>query len=153
MYAAMGSDWVFERVSWMSLQLLKWSPAAGASYLPLRGLLATKKACINVKNEGVDCFEMSLLAALYPAKDHVDKASQYKRCKGRLNMSMFPKGELVPADPELLKAFERANNTAVTVLFIDQSLESYEDPTVLYQSVFAAERDPIQLLLEPMTCR
>jgi hypothetical protein len=145
-YAELGSDWVLHRVSWCSLQLMKWQPAAGASYFPLRGLLADKKACVNVKNAGVACFELSLLAALHPAKSHVDQLYNYARHTGTLDLSMFPPGTPLTADPELLEKFERANNLAIHCFTVDQSAEPYEDPEMLYLSVFP-DRDPITLLL------
>ena len=50
----------------MSLYLhtVKYEPLGGSSYIPLPGLLAAKKAIINIKNEDNECFNWAITRAL-----------------------------------------------------------------------------------------
>ena len=52
------------------LNIAKYEPLKGSSYIPLPETLANKKAIINVKNDDNKCLEWALKFALYPAKSN-----------------------------------------------------------------------------------
>ena len=53
------------------LNIAKYEPLKGSSYIPLPKALANKKAIINVQNDDDRCLEWALKSAMYPAKNNV----------------------------------------------------------------------------------
>ena len=52
-----GSNWRFHSVLSLDLLTVKYVPLGGSSYIPLAKFLAAKKAIINLKNYGDECFK------------------------------------------------------------------------------------------------
>ena len=67
-----GSGWVLERIMVAYVNVVRYQPLRGGTYLPLPTNLAKKKAIINVKNRDNECLKWSLRAALFPPKDGKD---------------------------------------------------------------------------------
>ena len=68
------------------LNIAKYEPLKGSSYIPLPEALANKKAIINLKNDDNKCLEWALLSALYHDSNNPSKISSYKKHLGLLNM-------------------------------------------------------------------
>ena len=51
------------------MNVARYQPLRGGTYLPLPAKLANKKAIINVQNRDNECLKWSLRAALFPPKD------------------------------------------------------------------------------------
>ena len=66
------------------LNIAKYEPLKGSSYMPLPNKIANKKAVINVKNDDDRCIEWALKSALYPAKNNV--SNKYTYTKYDLNL-------------------------------------------------------------------
>ena len=66
------------------LNIAKYEPLKGSSYMPLPNKIANKKAVINVKNDDNRCIEWALKSALYPAKNNV--SNKYTYTKYDLNL-------------------------------------------------------------------
>ena len=67
------------------LNIAKYEPFKGSSYVPLPKALANKKTIINVQNDDDRCLKWALKSALYPAKNNVFSKYSYTKCNG-LNM-------------------------------------------------------------------
>ena len=67
-----GSGWVVEKINIAYVNVARYQPLRGGTYLPLPANLAKKKAIINVKNRDNECLKWSLRAALFPPKDGKD---------------------------------------------------------------------------------
>ena len=67
-----GSGWVLERIMVAYVNVARYQPLRGGTYLPPPANLAKKKAIINVKNRDDECLKWSLRAALFPPKDGKD---------------------------------------------------------------------------------
>ena len=62
------------------VDLLKYRPLAGSSYIPTPKKLLSKKALVNVQNLHDDkCFIWSVLAGLHPIASHPHRVSQYRQ--------------------------------------------------------------------------
>ena len=61
----------------MWLDIAKYEPFKGGSYIPLPKYLANKKAIINIKNKDNDCFRWAIKSALFPTDSHSDRTSSY----------------------------------------------------------------------------
>ncbi|GFW55306.1 uncharacterized protein TNCV_116921 [Trichonephila clavipes] len=112
-FEARGSGWRLVQIKYLELRINKYNPLRGSSYIDLPKKIKDKKAVINVKNDDNKCFMWSVLSALHPADDHVDRISKYKPYKNELNFEgiEFP----VKMDDRVFKRFERLNNVSVNI--------------------------------------
>ena len=67
-----GSGWDIDRIMTAYVNVARYQPLRGGTYLPLPANLAKKKAIINVKNRDNQCLKWALRAALFPPKDGKD---------------------------------------------------------------------------------
>ena len=63
-----GSGWEVESIETAYVNVARYQPLRGGTYLPLPANLAKKKAIINVKNRDNQCLKWALRAALFPPK-------------------------------------------------------------------------------------
>ena len=68
-WSLQGSGWEIESIELAYVNVAKYQPLRGGTYLPLPADLAKKKAIINVKNKDNECLKWALRAALFPPKD------------------------------------------------------------------------------------
>ena len=64
-----GSGWEIDRIMTAYVNVARYQPLRGGTYLPLPANLAKKKAIINVQNRDNECLKWALRAALFPPKD------------------------------------------------------------------------------------
>ena len=78
-WSMQGSGWDIESIEMAYINVAKYVPLRGGSYLPLPAKLANKKAIVNVKNKDNECLKWALRAALYPPEDgvHPERPSKY----------------------------------------------------------------------------
>ena len=70
-----GSGWVIKSVDKHEIDISKYKPLRGSSYLPLPEKLKNKKGLINIKNENDnECFRWCHLAYLF--QDEIHSGSQ-----------------------------------------------------------------------------
>jgi len=72
-----GSGWVVERITLAYVNVAKYEPLRGGTYLPLPAKLANKKAIINVQNRDNECLKWALRAALFPVGKDPQRPSKY----------------------------------------------------------------------------
>ena len=74
-----GSGWEVERIMVAYVNVARYQPLRGGTYLPLPAKLANKKAIVNVQNRDNERLKWSLRAALFPPKDgkHAERPSKY----------------------------------------------------------------------------
>ena len=117
-YQKEGSGWILDAILHLDLNMAKCTPLKGSSYIPLPKKLKTKKAIINVKNTDNKCFMWSILAALHPAAQHVDRKSHYIQFEHELDFS----GIEFPVTIDKIGNFESQNNISVNVLGFEDVL-------------------------------
>ena len=71
-WSVKGSGWEVERIETAYVNVARYQPLRGGTYLPLPANLAKKKAIINVKNIDNECLKWALRAALFPPQDGKD---------------------------------------------------------------------------------
>ena len=120
---AEGSGWVLFKVIGVTLHTAKWDPLNAGSYIELPAFLKNKKAIINMKNQGNECFKWCVLRALNPVeknKERVDKNLISKQ--DTLNME----GIKYPISFRDIDRFESLNpNISITVLGYNQDERVY----------------------------
>ena len=78
-----GRGWRFIGLDRVVVTVYDYNLARGRRYIPTPPALASKKAIVNVQNTDNKCFMWSVLAALYPLKDHVDRVMKYRDHVGK----------------------------------------------------------------------
>ena len=68
------------------LNIAKYEPLKGSSYIPLPEALSNKKAIINLKNKDNRCFEWALLSILYYNKNHPGRLICYKKISRQVEL-------------------------------------------------------------------
>ena len=61
-----GSGWVFDEILIAYINVARYQPLQGGSYMPLPKNLQNKKGIINVQNRDDECLKWALRAALFP---------------------------------------------------------------------------------------
>lgn len=86
------SGWSLQHLSELDINVGKFKPCRGTSFIELPHDIRSKKAVINVKNTDVLCFKWAVLSALYPAQNHSDRVTAYSQHSNKLkfNKITFP---------------------------------------------------------------
>ena len=74
-----GSGWVFQQVLSINLNVARYKPLKGSSYIELPKALVSKRAIVNVKNTDNECFRWSVLSALCDSYDTKHPERSFKK--------------------------------------------------------------------------
>ena len=75
-----GSGWIIKAIDKHEIDISKYKPLRGSSYLPLPEKKINKKAIINIQNKkDNECFRWCHLAFLFPVKQDAERISKYKK--------------------------------------------------------------------------
>ena len=100
-----GSGWVVDQVEVLWLDIARYQPLRGGSYIPLPAVVRLKKTVVNVKNKDDHCLRWALRSALFPARDNVHRPSKYPTSNG-----LSFEGLDVPTPRSQIQRVERQNN-------------------------------------------
>ena len=135
-----GSGWTVTKVLCLYVNIAKYQPLKGSSYIELPKYLQTKKAIVNVRNNDNKCLEWALLSALHPVEhgSHPDRVSKYKPYENELNFA----GVGFPITLKDIPNVEKQNNLAINVF-------GYSESTRIHPLYITKDNDksPINLLL------
>ena len=115
-----GSGWMIDKCNTLFLNIAKYEPLKGSSYIPLPEVLAHKKAIINVKNQDQECLRWALRSALFPAKNNLNSPYSYPK-QDNLNME----GIDFPTPISQINKIERQNNIALNVYGYERAVVPY----------------------------
>ena len=115
-----GSGWMIDKCNTLFLNIAKYEPLKGSSYIPLPEVLAHKKAIINVKNQDQECLRWALRSALFPAKNNLNCPYSYPK-QDNLNME----GIDFPTPISQINKIERQNNIALNVYGYERAVVPY----------------------------
>lgn len=76
-YQRQGSNWTLDKIIGLTLNVTKYKPLRGSSFIPLPIRLRVKKAIVNVQNTDQKCFQWAILSALHPAAHHFQRILNY----------------------------------------------------------------------------
>ena len=133
-----GSGWVVNRVICLYVNIAKYQPLKGSSYIELPKYLKNKKAIVNVRNNDNKCLEWALLSSLYPAHDNPHRVSKYKDHENELNLT----GVGFPVTLKDIPKVEKQNNLTINVFGYSQRPGIH--PLYLTNDL---DHEPINLLL------
>ena len=139
-WTCQGSGWVVTRVLCLYVNIAKYAPLEGSSYIELPKYLKKKKAIVNVQNTDQKCLMWGLLSALHPVEhgSHPDRVSKYKPYENELNFA----GVGFPITLKDIPNVEKQNNLAINVF-------GYSESTRIHPLYITKDNDksPINLLL------
>ena len=139
-WSLLGSGWDIESIELAYVNVAKYQPLRGGTYLPLPAALANKKAIINVKNKDNECLKWALRAALFPPKDGKDPQRPSKYPK---NDGINYEGIDFPTPVKQIDKLEKQNpNLAINVF-------GWEKDTVIVYRISSKEKsvEKINLML------
>ena len=140
-YCRNGSQWKLSKIKTISLNISKYAPIKGGTYISTPVKIHSKKAVINVKNSDDKCFMWAILSALHPVNIHSDRVSQYMKYENILNFRNIT----FPVKVSDYKNFENVNNIAIMVYKYD--CENGVIEPLYFTSLEQRTTDPINLLL------
>ena len=103
-----GSGWKLYSIEQLEINIVKYTPLKGGSYIELPSVIRNKHACVNVKNYHDDeCLVWSILSAIFPVdRNHKpNDVKHYIPHKNKLNWE----GIEYPAEIDQIKKFEKQN--------------------------------------------
>jgi len=109
-----GSGWEVEKIEIAYVNVARYKPFRGGTYLPLLANLAKKKAIINLQNRDNKCLKWAIRAALFPPKDgkNPQRPSKYP-----VNDGINYEGIVFPTPFDQIKKLEAQNaNLAINVV-------------------------------------
>ena len=111
-----GSGWVVDQVHTLWLDIARYQPLRGGSYIDLPAAVKNKKAVVNMKNRDDNCLRWALRSALFP----VDK--NQRPAKYPTEDSLDFTGIDAPTPISQIPKVERQNNLAINVFGWDKGV-------------------------------
>ncbi|KAH9637362.1 hypothetical protein HF086_011975 [Spodoptera exigua] len=127
------SGWSLNQIKYIDMNVNKFNPLRGSSYVNLPQDIKLKKAVINVKNNDNMCFKWALLSGLYPVEERLNSHQQYDCAH---ICTELPNGEYSKKD-------WFGKPTSNTKLKFDKFEKKLEMPFVIYAD-FEAFLNPIE---------
>jgi hypothetical protein len=115
-----GSNWSLDKILGVNVNVVKYQPIKGSSFLPLPAKLARKKAIVNVQNTDDKCFMWSVLAALHPTTGHhgnPNRVNNYIAYQAELDFTGIP----FPVKVTDIPKFEKKNGLSINVFGYERS--------------------------------
>ena len=100
-----GSGWTIKSVDKIILKMCQYKPVTGSSYIKTPKKIENTHAVLNVQNEDQKCFLWSVLAKLYPVKNHTERLSNYTKHE----MDVKTNGITWPMKLDKIPKFEEMN--------------------------------------------
>ena len=138
-WSALGSGWIVEHIEKAYVNVARYQPLRGGTYIPLPLNLRRKQAIINVQNRDNECLKWALRAALFPPRDgkNLQRTTKYP-----VNDGLDYTGIAFPTPLSQISRLEKQNNLAINVLGWEK-----DAPVVYRLSTQARNLERINLML------
>lgn len=117
-YVQNGSNWTLIKVTSSTLEMGRFRPFHGASYIPTPSVVPSRSV-VNVQNKDNQCFKWAILSALYPATTNVCKTYNYENKGSHLTWLEFP------MNLSSIPKWEKLNNISINVYVVENSMKHY----------------------------
>ncbi|XP_074041969.1 uncharacterized protein [Leptinotarsa decemlineata] len=117
------SGWTIEEILFMEVNVNKYSPLGGSSYIKLPKFIELKKSVVNVINQDQYCFAWAVTSALYPASVRVCEISSYPHFSTVLNVA----GMDFPVKLKDIPKFEIMNDCSINVYGLEKCFKNGKD--------------------------
>lgn len=105
------SGWALSRILNLTINVNKFNPLRAGCYIQLPSYIVSKKAVINVQSTDNACFAWAVVAALYPVREHSERASRYPHYSTVLNLRDIE----FPMTLSQITKFEKRNSISINV--------------------------------------
>ncbi|VVC27531.1 Ribonuclease H-like domain, partial [Cinara cedri] len=129
-FIAKGSGWIFNNVIDMNINMCKYNPLRGASYIKLPKIISVKKTIKNIKNKDNKCFLWSIIAALHPQDKNSERISKNKEWENEFDEKSLTDHEEYCKTNKCAKAI--LPNISDRILQFEKYNHSYKVPFVIY---------------------
>ena len=106
-----GSGFVIEKIEHMDLNINKFKPIRGSSYIATPSDFINNRFLLNIKNNDQLCFAYCIIAALFPVDNNRNRVGNYTAKLNNLNWT----GINFPVTLNQIPLFEKQNNISVNV--------------------------------------
>ena len=136
-----GSGWIMNLITSIHLNIAKYRPIRGSSYIASPSKIELKKCVINKKNEeDNNCFIYAMLTAKYKEKNHKHLPQTWKKYMNEFNLKNIE----MPMAINNLDKFEKQNpDYIVKVYGCDENGENIYQRRIIKRR----DREPTNLLL------
>lgn len=108
------SGWALKKVVNLGVNINKFTPQLGSSYIELPPQIIKKQACINIKNDYNACFAWAVTSALYPVTKNSQRISKYPHYSSVLKLEGIQFSMRIKQIPK----FEEQNNILINVYIL-----------------------------------
>ena len=112
-----GSGWALDKIQRVYVNICKYKPLKGHSFIELPRKLKSTKAIVNIQNTDNKCFIYSVLAALHPVQD-AQRVTKYIPFIHELNLS----GIDMPMKLQQIPKFEKQNEISINVFGYEEGV-------------------------------
>jgi len=109
-FIAHQSGWIFLSNIIIHINIYKFKPIKGSSFLELPGLISNTKACVNVKNNDLRCFIYCILASENLGQKHLERPSIYEKF-----MHKYDDWKTYPVEISDIPKFEKQYGKSINV--------------------------------------
>ena len=113
-----GSGGCLESIVELSINVAKYTPLAGNSYIPTPKELADKKAIGNVQNDDNLCLKWATLSALFPQEVNPHRINHYTPHARKISMT----GIDTPTPLNQILKFEKINDLSINVFTYEKDI-------------------------------
>ncbi|CAH1111573.1 unnamed protein product [Psylliodes chrysocephalus] len=122
------SGWALKRVMNLGVNINKFTPQLGSSYVELPSQIMKKHACVNVKNDDQACFAWAVNSALHPVTKDPQRLYKYPHYSSILKL----KGIQFPMTIKQIPNFEHQNEISINVYILQKEKKVFTTlPTYL----------------------
>lgn len=118
------SGWHLVEILYLEVNINKFNPLRGSSYVKLPKNIENKKAVVNVKNYDNECFGHAIISALKPVESNSDLITSYPNFRSVLDFS----GIEFPIKFTDIHKFEEQNNISVNVFGLNSKKDNIMGP-------------------------
>lgn len=125
------AGWALVKCIHLELNVAKYRPLNGSSYIKLPQNIISKHACLNIQNyEDEQCFKWCILSQLHPTDSNPYRVSNYTSFQNELDFTNID----FPVKLTQIKRFENQNDISVNVFGYDKIGKNYEIIGPLYHT-------------------
>ena len=116
-FSAGGSGFVVQKIDHLDIKINKFKPIRGSSYIATPSALFGNHFLLNIRNNDKNYFAYSVLAAMFPEKEHKQRQNKYKPNLHKLN---FDNIEFPMSLTDVTK-FDKQNNIGINVFGFEKN--------------------------------
>ena len=116
------SGWTLRSILNLAVNINKFNPMRGNSYIPLPDVVKRKEAYINMKNKDDKCFQWAVLSALHPTSKNADRVTKYEGFEGEMNFKDIE----YPVTPRQIAKFEYQNEVSINLYILKKRDGKFE---------------------------